>query len=262
MAKRSGSEGSTAWFKLGKKPARRGAVKLKLATYLVKPELPTPPKVFGHQKLVGVGWQMLGNDKYGDCVWAGAAHETMLWNKEAGAAVTFDPNSVLSDYARVTGFKPSDPSTDNGTDMQVAASYRRKTGVVDSGGQRHKVAAYLALKPGDVDQLALAIYLFGAAGVGIKFPDTAMQQFNAGKPWAVVKGSKIEGGHYIPAVGRDKSGNIIIVTWGKLQLMTPAFYETYCDEVVIYVSTEALKGGKSPEGFNVAQLTADLKAVG
>jgi hypothetical protein len=35
-------------------------------------------------------WGMLGNDHYGDCVWAGAAHETMLWNKEAARNVLKD----------------------------------------------------------------------------------------------------------------------------------------------------------------------------
>jgi hypothetical protein len=106
------------------------------------------------------------------------------------------------------------------------------------------------------------MYLFGAAGIGIKFPNTAMDQFNAGKPWDVAKNSKIEGGHYIPGVGRDAKGNIVVVTWGKIQLMTPRFYAKYCDEVVAYVSDEALTtSGKTLEGFNLAELKADLSAL-
>ena len=145
MAQKIDPVGRHLPLKLGKKPARPGAVKLKLAKYLVKPKLPTPPKVFGHEALIGPNWEMLGNDQYGDCVWAGAAHETMLWNKEAARAVTFNNQSVLKDYSAVTGFNPNDPNTDQGTDMQVAASYRRKTGVLDANGKRHKVIAYLAL---------------------------------------------------------------------------------------------------------------------
>jgi hypothetical protein len=38
---------------------------------------------------------------------------------------------------------------------------------------------------------------FGAAGLGVKFPTSAMKQFKAGKPFTVVK-SGIEGGHYMP----------------------------------------------------------------
>src|SRR5882757_1904530 len=114
-------------MKLGKLPARPNAVTFKLIDYAVA--LLVPPKTFGHQKLQTT-WGMLGNDKYGDCVWAGAAHETMLWNKEASKTVTFTDNEVLSDYSAVTGFNPSDPNSDQGTDMQVAASYRRKTGII------------------------------------------------------------------------------------------------------------------------------------
>ena len=250
-------------FKLGKTKARPGAVKLKLAKYVVKAELPTPPKVFGDQGLVTASWGMLGNDNYGDCVWAGAAHETMLWNKEANRVVSFATKGVLSDYSRVTGFDPKDAEdTDNGTDMQVAASYRRKTGVKDATGKRHKIAAYLALKPGDYNQLVLAMYLFGAVGIGIKFPDSAMTQFNQGKPWSVVAGPAPKDGHYIPGFGRDKKGNIIVVTWGKIQLMTPGFYRKYCDEVVAYISTEALTNGASRNGLKIDQLQADLKAIG
>lgn len=250
-------------FKLGKKPARKGAVKFKLAKYLVKAELPTPPKVFGHQGLVGASWGMLGNQNYGDCVWAGAAHETMLWNKEANQTAVFSDVGVLGDYSAVTGFKKGDPNTDQGTDVQVAASYRRKTGVLDANGKRHKVTAYLALSPGNLDQLVLGMYLFGAVGIGFRFPDSAMAQFNAGKPWDVTPGPAPTDGHYVPGVGRDAKGNIIVVTWGKLQLMTPRFYKKYCDEVVAYVSEEMLQPPKeiSLEGLDLTQLTTDLNAL-
>jgi hypothetical protein len=250
-------------FKLGKKPARPGAVTFKLARYLVKPELPTPPKVFGHHDLIDGKWGMLGNADYGDCVWAGAAHETMLWNGEASRTVTFSDDAVLRDYAAVTGFRRNDPDTDQGTDVQMAASYRRKTGVLDAKGRRHKVAAYLALRPGDVDQLMLAMYLFSAVGIGIRFPESAMDQFNAGKPWDVVAGPQPREGHYIPGFGRDIKGNIVVVTWGRIQRMTPRFYKKYCDEAIAYVSEEMLvpPNDLSLEGLNIAQLKADLKAL-
>jgi hypothetical protein len=89
-----------------------------------------------------------------------------------------------------------------------------------------------------------------------------MDQFNAGKPWNVANNAKIEGGHYIPGVGRDAKGNFVVVTWGKIQLMTARFYKKYCDEVVAYVPDEALlAGGKTLDGFNLAELQADLNAL-
>jgi LAGLIDADG-like domain len=196
-----------------------------------------------------------------NCVWAGAGHETQIWTAEAGSPVTITENNALAAYSAVTGFNRNDPSTDQGTDMQAAASYRRKTGILDSHGKRHKVGAYVALTPGDVHQLYTATWLFGAVGVGIEFPAFAMDDFNARKPWDVQKtNAKIEGGHYIPAVGHH-SGFINVVTWGREIGMTEAFYKKYCDEAIAYLSPEMLKGGESLEGFNLAQLTDDLKQV-
>lgn len=247
-------------LKLGKTPARPGAMKFKFTDFVDKIALPTPPTNFGHEGLIPA-WGMLANDQYGDCVFAGAAHETMLWNAEAKRVTAFTNKSVLSDYSAVTGFNPKDPSTDNGTDMQAAASYRRKTGMKDAKGKRHKIAAYLAIKPGDVPNLRRAMYLFGAVGIGIAFPASAMDQFNAGKPWTVVSRSPIEGGHYIPAIAW-RNGKAVCVTWGKLQGMASAFYAKYCDEVVCYVSEEMLTAGKSPEGFDRAALLDALKTLG
>jgi hypothetical protein len=43
--------------------------------------------------------------------------------------------------------------------------------------------------------------------------------------------------------------------------MTPQFYKTYCDEAWAILSPEMLKAGKSLEGFDLASLQADLKAL-
>lgn len=241
---------------LGKLPARPEAVSFKFASFANLSALPTPPTKFGHAP-AGYAWQMLGNDRFGDCVFAGAAHETMLWNLEASSTAVFDDTSVLSDYSAVTGFNPNDPNSDQGTDMQVAASYRRKTGVVDSTGKRHMVDAYLALTPGNKVEMKQAIYLFSNVGIGIKFPASAMAQFNAGKAWTVVSSSPIEGGHYVPAVGYD-SRYVYVVTWGKLQKMAWSFFNKYCDEAIVYLSAEFLSGGKSLEGFDAGALAAAL----
>lgn len=246
--------------KLGKTPARENSVTFKLAQYMPKAVMPAAPSSVSASKYYPKSWGMLGNDNFGDCVWAGAAHETMVWNNEAKKSVLFNDDVVLSDYATVTGFNRNDPNTDQGTDMQVAASFRRKTGVLASDNTRHKVAAYLALNKGDVEQLKKAVYLFGAVGIGIEFPASAMDQFNAGKPWSVVSGSQIEGGHYVPVVGYNKT-YLYVVTWGKVQRMTWAFFKKYNDESVVYLSQEMLTNGKTPSGFDLAQLQADLQTL-
>lgn len=246
-------------FKLGKLPARQDAIKFKLSTY-EKAALPTPPKTYGHQKLITT-WNMYGNDQYGDCVFAGAGHEHLLWNKEAGKDVVFTDSTILEGYSAVTGFNPNDPSTDNGTDMEMAAKWRRKVGLLNAKGGRHKIGAYLAINKGDIDQIKKAAYRYSAVGIGIQFPASAMNQFNAGKAWTVVKNSPIEGGHYVPVVGYN-SKYIYIVTWGKVVPCSYAFIRKYMDEGIVYLSNDFLNNeGKTLEGFDLATLTKDLNSL-
>lgn len=243
-------------LKLGKLAARPGAVKLKLSSYLVASQLPTPPTEFGHDTGVGT-WQMLGNDRVGDCVIAGGLHETMLWTSVGSTIPEMDDAAALANYSAITGYDPDDPSTDQGTDVALAAKYRRHTGLVDAAGKRHKVGAYLALTPGDVQEHLMAMYLFGAVGIGVSFPDSAMRQFNQGQPWHPVAGAKIEGGHYISGVAR-RDGMIVVVTWGREQPMTDAFLRKYNDESYAYLSLEYLRQKRNPEGVDLARLRADL----
>jgi len=252
-------------LRLGKRPARYDKRDIHLdAVVDVARVLPKIPAEFGHEGQVGA-WGMLANDRAGDCVWAGAAHETILWSTEAhsgpdGGPVPFTDQAVLSDYSKVTGYDPADPSTDQGTDVRAALSYRRKTGIVDAQGQRHKIGAYVALEPGNHSHIAAAMYLFGAVGIGFQFPGSAMDQFNAGQPWRVAAGSQIEGGHYVPLVAR-RHHFLDCVTWAKVQPLTWTFFAAYCDEAWAILSPELLTGGLTPEGFDLAALTRALAAL-
>ena len=188
-------------LKLGKQPAAPKPTDFKFSEFAATIKLPTVPSRFGHGSAYS-DWKMLGNDRYGDCVWAGAAHEHMLINKVVhGIDVPFDDTAVLGDYAAATGFDPNDPSTDNGTDVHQALDYRRKIGIADAHGVRHQIGAYVSLDPKNWEHLEQAAYIFGAVGIGFEFPASAMDQFNAHQPWDYVPGSKIEGGHYVPIVG-------------------------------------------------------------
>lgn len=246
-------------MKLGKLPARPGAVKLKLRKYISLSRLPNPPVEFGHENLVD-SWGMLGNDQVGDCVLAGAAHETMLWNKAAGLTIPFNDQCVLADYSAITGYDPNDPNSDRGTDMQQAAKFRQTTGLQDQLGNRHKIAAYLAIEPGDVQHMLAAAYVFQAIAVGVEFPDAAMDQFGSNEVWQLKDGAQVEGGHYIPLVAR-MDGFFWCVTWGKLQPMEDDWLNKYNDETLVYLSEEMLAGGKTIDGFDLDQLKADLEAL-
>lgn len=254
-------------YKFGLKWSPPGAVKLKLKNYVDIPALPPVPASYGHEKTV-TAWGMLGNDRVGDCVFAGGAHEHLVY---AGAnsrpLPDFTDVSVLSDYSALTGYDPAqtDPDTgenptDQGTDMATAAAYRKSTGLIDAAGVRHKIGAYLALDPGNLDELYAASYLFGAVGIGVVITQAQMDQTGSGKPWSYKRNSPELGGHYVPVVARRKNYPIV-VTWGQLQLITPAFYEKQSNEAIAYISDEYLTGGVSPEGFDKAALLADLARI-
>ena len=261
-------------YKLGKKPARAESIRLRFADYFHRKELAKPlpkhPTNFGHEHLVAAkGWGMLANDSAGCCVFAGAAHEERLWNYEAGRSVYFTDKAVLSDYTAVTGYDPSKTDaqgnnpTDQGTDMQVAAKYRRDTGIVDAHGKRHTIGAYLAISPGNLEEHYAAAWLFGAVGVGLELRVCAQDQFSAGQPWDIstsVGGNAIDGGHYTPLTGK-RGEDLPLVTWGCLQPITVRAFSAWNDESVAYLSPSMLVNGKSPEAFDYATLQADLAAI-
>lgn len=252
-------------LKFGKLPARPDAVMLKFASVFNATSLPTPPASFGHANLMADGvWHMLDNDQCGDCVFAGAAHEHMLWTMEGGIPRSrFTSLDVLSDYAAVTGFDSTKPATDQGTDMQVAAAYRQTTGIRDAIGNRHKIDAYAALKVGDLEQIALAAWLFGAVGIGVNCPSSMQQQFMDCKPWTVIANDQIVGGHYVALVGRNDNGNFLVITWGRVQEVTPNWLSTYMDEGVCYFDLEVINANSniSPEGYNASALSGYLKEL-
>jgi hypothetical protein len=247
-------------MKLGRNPSTK-EVKFKFGQFADRRKLPQPPKEFGNETfLPRDGWHTFGNENFGDCVLAGAAHETLLWcHVGQSQQARFDDKSVLAAYSAITGFNPSDPSTDQGTDMAAAASYRRNTGMTDADGRVHKVKAYLEIDADDLVAHYQALWLFEAVGIGFRFPASAWSQFKAGKPWSYVRGSSIDGGHYVPLVAKRRS--LQCVTWGKLQPMSTTFLQKLNEESLVYISEEALLNQKSQEGFDYAGLLDALNSL-
>jgi hypothetical protein len=100
---------------------------------------------------------------------------------------------------RRDGFDPEDPSTDNGTVVQDALSWWRKTGMAG-----HKILAFAQVDHTSPAEMEAAAALFGEVLLAINFPNSAMTQFNAGKPWDVVRNDGgIEGGHAICSARYD-----------------------------------------------------------
>lgn len=250
-------------LKLGLKPVIARTTDLMFAKYFIpSAPLPAPPSRFGHYAKVNGKWLMLGNDRYGDCVWAGAAHEHLLWNAIWGRDVEFNDECVLECYSEATGFNAKKPTTDQGTDVHEAMSYRQQKGILDAKGNRHTIGAYVWLEPGNYPQYLKANYIFDTVGVCIDCPASAQDQFNRGRTWTPVQGSPIEGGHYIPGAG--KAMYPVVITWAKEQLMSQRFYEKFNTASVVVISDEMLdnpKTGKNAQAFDWVTLQRDLGLI-
>lgn len=254
-------------LKLGKAPARPGAVTFKFSDFASISQMPEPPSYFGHERLVK-HWGMQGNDVAGDCVFAGAAHEIMLWNAEAGKTVDISERTTLENYGRFTGYDPAqtDPRsgenpTDMGTDVADWLSHRRKVGFLDDHGKPHKIGAYISLEPGNSDQLRYASYYFDGVGIGLSFPRQWMDIFNqGGRVWPALRNPNYVGGHYVTSVAfRDHRPAII--TWGqKIELTIGAYHQT-CDEAYAYLTPEKLAKGVDLQGFDYTKLTDYLRQL-
>jgi hypothetical protein len=256
-------------FKFGKKPARvagnHPSWALRFSDYFDLSALPAPPLVFGKPSVVP-NWGMLGNDNFGDCVEAGSAHETMYWEHYSNNPISqFTDTTVLSDYSQATGFNPNDPNSDNGTDMGQFAQYRQKIGILDANGNRHKINAYVGMQVGNVNELAFCAWAFGAVGLGVVFPSSAMDQFNAGKPFTLVRHSQIDGGHYMPIIGRMSNGYYIPVTWGTAYTpgIAPSWIQHYNDESICWLDLEWVNNLSqvAPSGVALSALIKDLGLV-
>lgn len=197
-------------------------------------------------------WPMYLNDRYGDCTCATVGHIIQqLTTYGEGKTETISDADVIKAYSAVSGFNPATGANDDGAVIQDVLNYWRKQGI---GG--HKIVAFAEVDVNNMNEVRQAVNLFGNVYLGINFPNTAMDQFNAGKPWDYVRGAYSEGGHAINAVYYDVSdGKLKVITWGRVQEMTQAFWDKYVDEAWVVISEEWLDANRrNPDGVDVSVL--------
>jgi hypothetical protein len=247
---------STITFRPGLKPARPGQPRLRLADYIATTPLPaTPPSADWISHVPE--WPMYGNDTIGDCGPAGLGHVVESVTTYAqGHTVEVTEQDVIDFYSEVSGFRPGDESTDVGVVLQDMLGYALKHTFAG-----HEIVAFAAVDVSNATEVQLGIDLFDAVITGINLPKSAEDQFNAGRPWDYVRGSRILGGHCVPVLRYDQSG-IDGVTWAAVQRMTAAFWRRYVAEGWIVITREwADTKGKTPTGLDLHALGADFQAL-
>lgn len=239
--------------KLGRKPAIIDPRALVFADYVKPGSLPVHPATQDWSDGIA-DWGMLGNDKYGDCAFAGMAHAIMCWCKNHGVVVDFSVDQVLAEYAVVTGFDPKTGANDGGAALYDVLRYMARNGFIG-----HKLAAYVSVDPKKPDEVREAIYLTGCVYAGFNVPTSIEQESGI---WRVQPGPvKFEGGHCVP-LPKYSASSFTCVTWGGEQEMEENFFTSYFDEVWALVSLDWVSPAMTaPNRFDFAQLMADRRAL-
>jgi hypothetical protein len=254
-------------YRLGKLPAVKGAIKFKADDFIDWSRLPQPPDAdsFGHYGLgPGLDWTSsdgdpnMANADAGCCVFTGITRRFMAWTHHAGAGEPdrFSDKNILDAYSKCTGYDGTE-ATDRGTNMAAGLEYTRKYGIVDSNNKVHRISAFLEIGVGDYQKLRHAIFIFGAADIGIRFPKFAWDQLYANRPWDWIGQTSVkwQGGHYIPGLGVNSAHQIAAPSWDHFQGMTKSFIENCCDECAVAISKDQLDArGYSADGIDWAGL--------
>ena len=222
-----------------------------LASYMTNP-LGTPPASLTWPAAMS-SCGMLGNDRFGDCTWAGAVHLRMLCAAIAGEVETF----------------PTDSDTING---YLAFTHGQDSGCVEAdvlklwqtkGMFGNKLAGFAPLDIGDTDELKAATALFGGTYIGIKVPANASAQFEAHQAWHLDDTSaddNYEGGHCVVKCGYYLDsvwGKVwAVLTWGAVQLVTEEWMAKNLLEDWAVLTDEFIDA--RPGLIDVAALQADL----
>ena len=236
-------------LKLGKLAPRHDARTLLFARYASL--LPTSPAACTWAPSIGA-LGVMDNDQYGDCVVAGYGHMIQTWTgADAGKPVVVPDKTILASYFKQSG------GDDSGLVMLDACNYWRKTGL-----SSHKLSAYTAVRPLDSRDVRSAVHLFGGLYAGVSLYLDDMDAFQAGKAWSAKPNGSSIGGHCIPIIGYDPHW-VYCVTWAKVQPCSWAWFNARCDEAYCLLAAKDWTGvdAKAPNGFDMAALKADLKAL-
>lgn len=252
--------------KLGRRVPVAQGPQFRLENYLGA-TLPSPPATLDYTQGVSTSAALAnidGNDTVGDCVIAWLLHQLAVWTGNAGGvAFNATRTQAIAMYSAITGYNPSDPSTDQGTDPAVAMNWIIANGYPNGD----KPLGWVRVTPALLRQ---AIWLFEGNGFGIGLPDAYVQNMPSsnGFVWDAAGVSNPNNGHMFLGAGYDAS-RILIDTWGLLGWFTDAAVAAYATavsggEIDILLSADmiAAAAAKAPSGFDWQALVADFDSMG
>jgi hypothetical protein len=208
---------------------------------------PLPPPIYPIDVTGGItAFEMLGNDKFGDCGEAGERHLEMTTAAGAGAPIPHVTTAeAVKEYFAFTGGK------DTGVNLAdfLLWLYNQK-----------RILAFAPLDTSNTAQCDA----FMAAGYGtydgVNLTDDAEDLFNSGKPWTIANGEQPDPseGHCIVSAGAAGPNDTDLdtkITWGAKQSATRAWSKACTDERWLVVTNEEQAAKFTPALF------ADIEAL-
>lgn len=238
-------------------PKRARALQLSRALTGV---VPAHPAAVDQLARLHGGWQMLGNDQYGDCVAVTWANVRRLVTA-ALATEKYPPmDQVVALYKTQN---PKFPAQDDGMDIQTCLEYL----VTHGGPDGVKAVAFAQVDPKNVEEVKAAIALFGYVWTGVDVLDVNQQEFGSGQPWDYVRASGVDGGHsvitggYGPAGAGALGGDERFITWAAETSFTDSFWQHQVEEAWVVIWPEHLTSAAFLAGVDLSALAADYTVI-
>ena len=255
----------------GKRPPKH-APALKLSRLLTG-TIPDHPASEDYLAALGGGWQVLGNDRAGNCcavTWSNIRRLVTTTLTDKGY---YPAQSQVWDIYRTQNpdFDPDgDPAVngpgsvaDRGMNIQELLEYLVQTG----GPDGVKAVAFAAVDHANPDEVKAAVAIFGFVWTGVLVSQRNQQEWAAGQPWDWDASSPVDGGHSIitggygtPGAG-PLGGDERFITWGAETSFTDAFWSNSVDESWVVIWPEHLASREFLQGIDLAALAADYEAI-
>ena len=252
-------------FCYGKLPPKFHASTLLMAKYLPSVALlPPPPAKRAWEYAVKTPWQMFKNDAISNCVIAAIFHWIMAATANTGKPATFTDELAVSTYSAITGYDPSQTDaygnnpTDQGTAWTNALAYWKEFGIIDANGTVHKILGWGSIGL-TLLELNQGLNVFGGLLIGTAVTASMEQQFAAGQNWNAPFAGGVVGMHGIPRLGFGREGESVI-TWGAEAQGDLNLCQNYDEAYAVATDDFISAQGKSPSGFDLPALVADLAA--
>jgi hypothetical protein len=258
----------------GRRPPKR-APALRLGRLLTG-ILPVRPAAADYLAALNGGWQILGNDKAGDCAavtWANIRRLVTTVLTATGYYPTLE--QVWAIYrTQNPDFDPGGTAETNGPGspadggMEIQTLLERLVAV--GGPDGVKAIAFASVDPGNAGEVKAAIAIFGYVWTGIQVLESNMTDFADGQPFGYDPASPVDGGHSVvtggygtepgtstPALGGDEK----FITWAEETSFTDEYWAREVEEAWVVIWPEHLGSKAFLEGVDQVQLAADFQVL-